>query len=89
MVSSVVSTPPCLYYHPKRRVKALVHGDDFVSVGSKQAATAFKTKRESRFEIKTQVLCTGTPAPDAGACAPWGPKAEIGRKFVKAVCTTV
>ena len=32
---------PCLYWHPIRKVKALVHGDDFASVGSSSAITSF------------------------------------------------
>ena len=34
----------------------MVHGDDFVSVGSARAATEFRSQLEGRFEIKTQVL---------------------------------
>ena len=34
----------------------MVHGDDFVSVGSVQAATEFRNQLQGRFEIKTQVL---------------------------------
>ena len=32
---------PCLYYDPRRKVKALVHGDDFVSVGTRTAVQSF------------------------------------------------
>ena len=34
----------------------MVHGDDFVTVGTRESATAFRKKLESRFEIKTQVI---------------------------------
>ena len=34
----------------------LVHGDDFVSVGSRAAAQASNARLEARFEIKTQVV---------------------------------
>ena len=36
-----------------------MHGDDFVSVGSRAAAHDLKKKLESRFEIKTQILGRG------------------------------
>ena len=47
---------PCLYYNPAINPIRMVHGDDFVSVGSTEAARAFRDQLESRFEIKTQVL---------------------------------
>ena len=34
----------------------MVHGDDFVSVGSRQATQKFKKELQSRFEIKTRLL---------------------------------
>ena len=51
---------PCLYWHPKRRVKSLVHGDDFVSVGRRSAVYEFNRRLASRFEIKTCVIGTDT-----------------------------
>ena len=50
---------PCLYFNPSSQLMTLVHGDDFVSVGSRQAAQDFKKKLESRFEIKSQVIGPG------------------------------
>ena len=47
---------PCLYFNPKTNLICMVHGDDFVSVGSAEAAQQFRTQLESRCEIKTQVL---------------------------------
>eukprot|EP00973_Karenia_brevis_P087955 12199118-Karenia_brevis.AAC.1 len=44
---------PCLYHHPRLGLKTLVHGDDFVSVGSRRSMKEFKRMLESRFEIKT------------------------------------
>ena len=50
----------------------MVHGDDVVSVGTREAAQKFQADLEGRFEIKTQVLgpgegvtraCTATPIP--------------------------
>ena len=45
----------------------LVHGDDFVSVGSRHAARQFQSRLEARFEIKTQVI--GAVEKEGGACA--------------------
>ena len=47
---------PCLYWHPKRKVKALVHGDDFVSSGARSAIGGFNKLLKGRFDIKTQVV---------------------------------
>ena len=47
---------PCLYRHPERKIRTLVHGDDFVSTGNMSAAQKFREQLESRFEIKTQLL---------------------------------
>ena len=43
---------PCLYWHPKRKVKTLVHGDDFVSVGSRSAVKGVNQMLKARFDIK-------------------------------------
>ena len=45
----------------------LVHGDDFVSVGSTQAADQFRKQLQARFDIKTQVI--GGPTAEGGARA--------------------
>ena len=45
----------------------LLHGDDFVSVGSRRAAKDFKKQLEWIFDIKTQVI--GSGANRSGACA--------------------
>ena len=47
---------PCLYWHPTRKVKALVHGDDFVSTGTRSAVRGFNAILKKRFEIKTKVI---------------------------------
>ena len=47
---------PCPYHHPGLGIMTLVHGDDFMSVGSVQALAKFKADLESRFEIKTQAI---------------------------------
>ena len=42
---------PCLYFHEEWNVKVLVHGDDFVSVGTRSQVNKFKDKLEGRFEL--------------------------------------
>ena len=33
---------PCLYYHKETHLNCLVHGDDFVSVGSRKSVATFR-----------------------------------------------
>ena len=47
---------PCLYHNASTGLICMVHEDDFMSVGSRDAAAKFKAQLESRFEIKTQVM---------------------------------
>ena len=47
---------PCLYRHPEWKIRTLVHGDDFVSTGGRQAMKLFREVLEKRFEIKTKVV---------------------------------
>ena len=56
---------------------ALVHGDDFVSVGSAAAASKFKKQLEARFEIKTQVM--RAPGAEGGACASSASEGSLGQ----------
>ena len=44
---------PCMYHHPGKQILCLVHGDDFVSVGSPEKLRWLKEKLKGRFEIKT------------------------------------
>ena len=46
---------PCLYWRPEDDLLMMVHGDDFVSVGTPSAAKRFKEELASRFELKTEV----------------------------------
>ena len=55
---------PCTFWHPQRRLRVLVHGDDFVSSGSLDGLLWFKEQLSSRFEIKTKLI--GVPRRDAG-----------------------
>ena len=50
---------PCTYFHPTMKLKTFVHGDDFVTTGSRQQCDVFKAKLETRFEIKTKLLGRG------------------------------
>ena len=50
---------PCLYYHPQWGLRTLVHGDDFITVGSRDSAKKFRDALEKRFKIKTQLVGAG------------------------------
>ena len=50
---------PCLYHHPIWGISTLVHGDDFVSVGSRPQMQQFRSQLEARFKIKTQIIGDG------------------------------
>ena len=47
---------PCLYMHPGRELMCLVHGDDFVCVGSSSNLVWLKGQLGERFEIKTKLM---------------------------------
>lgn len=47
---------PCLYHHAGRKIRTLVHGDDFVTVGGRKAVKAFNKLLRSRFDIKSFVI---------------------------------
>ena len=59
---------PCLYWQKDDDLMTMVHGDDFVSVGSRESTGAFKRQLEQRFEIKTQVIGSGSPVHHACVC---------------------
>ena len=44
---------PCLYRHPKLKLKVMVHGDDFITVGKPTSVGIFERLLNKRFEIKT------------------------------------
>ena len=48
------------YYHSKRDLKTLVHGDDFVTTGSRKEVAWLKVQLERRFEIKTTIMGLGS-----------------------------
>ena len=52
------SSSPCSFFHEALQVRTLVHGDDFVSSGSREALAWSKSKLDARFEIKTKIIGT-------------------------------
>jgi hypothetical protein len=50
---------PCTYHHKARGLICMVHGDDFVTVGSREDCKWFKRKLEERFDIKTKLIGCG------------------------------
>jgi hypothetical protein len=59
-------TNNCIFYHPQRHIRTMVHGDDFVSVASERNLIWFKTVLEGKFETKTNII---GPDKDDGKCA--------------------
>jgi hypothetical protein len=49
---------PCTFYNPKRELRSIVHGDDFVTQGPRKNMLWLKQKLEERFEIKTKIIGT-------------------------------
>ena len=47
------------YLHKAKGIKVMVHGDDFVSSGSRSSLKWFKSHLEKRFEVKTKVIGKG------------------------------
>ena len=45
---------PCTYYNQARQLRSLVHGDDFVTVGSRMGTQWLRGQMCKRFEIKTK-----------------------------------
>ena len=44
------------FYHRARSLKVVVHGDDFIIVGQREAVAWFRQRLAERFEIKTKVI---------------------------------
>ena len=57
---------PCTYYHSRRRLKTMVHGDDFVTSGERGEAKWFLEKLKGRFEIKTKIIGRGVDEAQEG-----------------------
>ena len=43
---------PCIYYNPNSKLMTLDHGDDFVSVGSREAAKKFQEQLQAELSAK-------------------------------------
>merc|ERR1712240_122372 len=50
---------PCLYHHRIWGISTLVHGDDFVSAGSRAQMKQFRAQLEARFKIKAKLIGDG------------------------------
>ena len=48
-----------VYHNKECGLIALVHGDDFITVGNRKNNGWFKNKLEGRFEIKTKIIGQG------------------------------
>ena len=44
-----------VFHHKARNLSTLVHGDDYVTVGSEEGANWLKAQLENKFEIKTTI----------------------------------
>ena len=52
---------PQVYFHSRRKIRTLVHGDDFMSTGTRASMRWFRGKLEQRFELSTTLI---GPGPD-------------------------
>ena len=46
----------CTYFHRKRNLLSMVHGDDFATTGKEEDTKWLETKLKERFEIKTHLI---------------------------------
>ena len=47
---------PCVFWHPTRHIKTLVHGDDYVSSGTVDSMKWLEDELTKAYEIKTQKI---------------------------------
>ena len=47
---------PCTYWHPKKGLKTMTHGDDFASSGFDKDLEWLREEMAKRFQIKTQMI---------------------------------
>eukprot|EP00973_Karenia_brevis_P093559 12417904-Karenia_brevis.AAC.1 len=47
---------PCIYWHPKRDIVTMVHGDDFISAGGGDDLSWMSKSLEKQFEISTETI---------------------------------
>ena len=46
----------CCFHHPKRDIKSMVHGDDFVTVGRLSHLEWMRNLLQTKFEVKWEIL---------------------------------
>ena len=47
---------PCVFWHPGRGIRTLVHGDDYASTGSLSQLDWLRAELEKKFDMKTLVV---------------------------------
>ena len=47
---------PCVFWHSRRGIRALVHGDDYASTGDLAQLDWPRQELEKKFDVKTQVV---------------------------------
>ena len=47
---------PCVFFHRKRELLAMVHGDDFVSLGPEEQVRWFHSQMEDTYEVKVRAV---------------------------------
>ena len=57
---------PCLFHHPGRGLRTVVHGDDYTTVGAPEALRWLKGELEKKYELNTNVIGTGVGAAREG-----------------------
>ena len=50
---------PCLFHHPQKQVAVMVHGDDFIAVGSKENVKHTEDVLREKYKIKVEHLGDG------------------------------
>ena len=46
----------CTYWHALKKLKVVIHGDDFITVGERARVSWFKDQPKKRFEVKNKIL---------------------------------
>ena len=47
---------PCVFWHPRRGISTLVHGDEYASTGTVEQLDWLRGRLEEKFEMKTVLL---------------------------------
>ena len=50
------ASSPCVFYHPHRNIRTIVHGDDYVSVAQESDLQWLEQRLKVKYEIKTKWL---------------------------------